>query len=419
MMYMFARLDNINVLDLSSFNLDKVTTDKMLNMFKKNISADSSGNITELDPSIYAKEFLVVSKDAKLKNYNYLADHCIPVGPSLDANGGKFENGEDVCSDFKTNVVESLDEAGIDQVISDALLAVTEPMKDGYTFISWEEQQQTRANTSIFDKLNVVYYAKWHKGDKVTTDNGTVIKPGPNSGTPVVDANGAVTVPEGGIVILPDGTEITPEAGSIVNPDGTITPPASTETPGGSTETPDEEIEIPDEETETPGGNPGTPGGNTGNPGGNTGTPGGNPGNPGGSNGNPDGDIEHLGSSNVNQGGSSKPQSGSNGSQSGTINQGGTVEEPEVNNNQIGVIEEPEVNGTTDGTLGESQVYYNLESKDELNSSVIQNGDHEASKTEASSVFSVFKYSWLWLLILLVIIILIIAKRKIQEEEEI
>ena len=30
----------------------------------------------------------------KLKEYDYAADYCLPVGPTLDANGGQFANGE-------------------------------------------------------------------------------------------------------------------------------------------------------------------------------------------------------------------------------------------------------------------------------------------------------------------------------------
>ena len=161
---MFTGLDNINVLDLSSFNLDNVTEDNMKYMFANNIKVEADGTIIENSSSAIAKELLVLSKDSKLINYDYMGDFCLPVGSRLDANGGQFENGEKVYSAFKTNVVESLDESAIDKIINDALAAAPKPIRDGYKFISWEiKQTTTRDKTSILDKLNAVYYAKWSR----------------------------------------------------------------------------------------------------------------------------------------------------------------------------------------------------------------------------------------------------------------
>ncbi|MGN0143466.1 MAG: BspA family leucine-rich repeat surface protein, partial [Clostridium sp.] len=161
---MFAGMNNINVLDLSNFNLDNVTEKNMQYMFANNIRLDANGTIIEDNLSAVAKELLVVSKDAKLMNYDYVADFCLPLGIKLDANGGEFANGDKVYSAFETNVIESLDEAAINKIINDALAAAPKPIRDGYEFISWETNQTiTRDKTSALDKLNAVYYAKWSK----------------------------------------------------------------------------------------------------------------------------------------------------------------------------------------------------------------------------------------------------------------
>ena len=163
---MFTGLDNINVLDLSSFKLDNVTENNMKYMFANNVEVEADGTIIENSSSATAKELLVVSKESKLINYDYMGDFCLPVGPTLEANGGEFENGEKVYSAFKTNVVESLDEAAIDKMINDALAVAPKPIRDGYKFISWEiKQTTTKDKTSILDKLNAVYSAKWSRND--------------------------------------------------------------------------------------------------------------------------------------------------------------------------------------------------------------------------------------------------------------
>ena len=162
---MFALLDNITVLDLSSFNLEQVTD--MESMFGKNITVDNATGNIENNPYATAKELLVVTKDQKLKDYNYMADFCLPVGPTLHANGGQFTNG-DITVDLKTNVLESLDENYINKEIQDRIASVEEPTRDGYTFISWETSQIAKANFSILDKLNTVYYAKWEAFTPVT-----------------------------------------------------------------------------------------------------------------------------------------------------------------------------------------------------------------------------------------------------------
>ncbi|WP_122639114.1 BspA family leucine-rich repeat surface protein [Romboutsia sp. Marseille-P6047] len=158
---MFASLDNITILDLSSFNLNNNV--KTNHMFAKHISvASNSNDIIEHNLSDFEKELLVITKDRRLREYDYTADACLPVGPTLNANGGVFENGEKTCSLFNTNVLGSINEADIDKEIENSLLIVKNPTRYGYKFVSWEvEQTITRDKASILDKLNTTYYAKW------------------------------------------------------------------------------------------------------------------------------------------------------------------------------------------------------------------------------------------------------------------
>ncbi|CDM68949.1 Hypothetical protein CM240_1791 [Clostridium bornimense] len=188
---MFANLDNITVLDLSSFNLDKVTENNMKYMFAKNVTVESNGVIIENNSSNDAKELLIVTKDSKLKNYDYIADFCLPVGLTLDANGGEFENGEKVYSDLKINVIEGLDDATIEKEINDKLVIAPKPIRDGYEFISWEFKPTTGNTTSALDKLNQVYYAKWETESTMNPDE-SITSPGGST----VNPDGIVVVPE-------------------------------------------------------------------------------------------------------------------------------------------------------------------------------------------------------------------------------
>ena len=187
--YMFAKLDNIKILDLSKFNLENVQESKMNNMFKKNIIADSEGNITEVDLDSSKKELLVITKDNKLVNYDYISDACLPVGPTLDANGGEFLNGDKISYKFKIHTIDAFDKITIDEITNRALSS-EKPTKDGYIFVSWEPQLPTMDENNLWDRLNTTYYANW--------DIISIEKP-----------EGDVAVPEEDVIIVTDEDKTT------------------------------------------------------------------------------------------------------------------------------------------------------------------------------------------------------------------
>ena len=225
--YMFAGLENIVLLDLSKFNLNNVTEGNMLNMFKRNILSDSHGNISETDSVVNAKELLVVTTDSKLVNYNYIDDSCLPVGPTLDANGGIFIDGESINSKYKVHVIDNLEKSTIDKIINLALSS-EEPTRNGYNFIAWESSPQSYNYIPYIDILNKTYYAKWEKYTPVTLPDDV----------PVDTTDKPVTLPDDVPVedeeIL-DGTE---NDDMMVEPETTL--------PDNSNKAPDNSNKVPE-----------------------------------------------------------------------------------------------------------------------------------------------------------------------------
>ena len=190
MSYMFSDCGKLNVIDLSSFNASKANIYRMFFMAREQYSP-----------------LLIITKDSKLKNYDYHGDSRTKLSTTLDANGGKFkDNSTSKKGTLDTYVMESRDGIPPMSDISE------EPTKDGYSFIKYNYN---------LDKNT--YFAEWREGLTVNA-GGTIIKPGIHGGTPSVDQNSIVTVPQGGIVILPNGVDVTnrvPES-SLVTQGGVI-----------------------------------------------------------------------------------------------------------------------------------------------------------------------------------------------------
>ncbi|EOA3459836.1 BspA family leucine-rich repeat surface protein [Enterococcus hirae] len=88
---MFFGMNELNLLDLRQFDLTNVTD--TTNMF-------TTGNKTPL---------LVIAKDNKLLNYNYLSNNRIIAGPTFDANGGTFEDNSITKHYFQSVAVSPTD----------------------------------------------------------------------------------------------------------------------------------------------------------------------------------------------------------------------------------------------------------------------------------------------------------------------
>ena len=156
---MFAQLNNIDILDLSSFNLRNITEDNMKYMFSKKIEVQPNGAVIE-GAINNEKALLVISKDSKLNNYDYTADACLPVGPTLNANGGKFEDGNTTV-ELKVHTLESLDKDYINKIMQDKMQVVKNPIKDGHDLVSWEVNFATSEKNPILQELNAVCNAMW------------------------------------------------------------------------------------------------------------------------------------------------------------------------------------------------------------------------------------------------------------------
>ncbi len=143
---MFINNDTLEWLDASNWNTSKVTD--MSNMFRVGLG----GIKTQL---------LIVTKDQKLKDYNYLNDNRIPTGPTFNANGGVFPDGKTTNSPFKTFVLESNSDEAINKILEEAIGKVGVPTKSGTTFIEWEKRS-SKVMDDVYDKLSAEYYAKWN-----------------------------------------------------------------------------------------------------------------------------------------------------------------------------------------------------------------------------------------------------------------
>ena len=142
--YIFDRTPNLKWIDLSNWNLSKVTS--MINICRV------VGSKTQL---------LIVTKDQKLKEYNYLNDGRIPTGPTFNANGGVFPDGSTTNSPFKTFVLENNSDEAINKILEEAIGKVSIPTKSGATFIEWEKRS-SKVVDDVYDKLSAEYYAKWN-----------------------------------------------------------------------------------------------------------------------------------------------------------------------------------------------------------------------------------------------------------------
>lgn len=72
---MFAGCDKLKFADLSNWDLS---------------SNGRNVNMNEMFHTSGSTPLLVIAKDEKFSEYNYAGDNRTPVGPTFDANGGKF-----------------------------------------------------------------------------------------------------------------------------------------------------------------------------------------------------------------------------------------------------------------------------------------------------------------------------------------
>ncbi|MFP7289705.1 BspA family leucine-rich repeat surface protein [Enterococcus hirae] len=138
---MFFGMNELNLLDLRQFDLTNVTD--TTNMF-------TTGNKTPL---------LVIAKDNKLLNYNYLSNNRIIAGPTFDANGGTFEDNSITKHYFQSVAVYPTDPK-LQMATLDQFKATLVAEKSNSIFIGWNIKEGGSGN-QVTDLLNTTYQAIW------------------------------------------------------------------------------------------------------------------------------------------------------------------------------------------------------------------------------------------------------------------
>lgn len=146
--WMFYDTRSLKFLDLRNFNMDKVTDTN--EMFK----ADTNNPIP----------LLIYTNDSKLLTYDYSKDNRVPVGPALDANGGKFKDNssikyyiEKIAYQSDKELSPKLDLASFESYKKEHI-----PTKENEVFLSWNLAEGNEPTTSN-DLLNPTKYLATYK----------------------------------------------------------------------------------------------------------------------------------------------------------------------------------------------------------------------------------------------------------------
>lgn len=166
MQQMFFNCPLLETLDISSFSTPKLN--KMEFMFARNgasvyrLDNFSTSAVYDLnkfglfDNTPQGKELLVTTKDQKLLNYNYSNRKAFAT-PKLNANGGKFANGQSTKSYFERCAVtpDKLDLTAFEQFKNS-----NKPTKAGAQFVGWTDSNDASPST-VLDLLNKEFKAIW------------------------------------------------------------------------------------------------------------------------------------------------------------------------------------------------------------------------------------------------------------------
>ena len=145
---MFVNADNFILLNAKNWDTSKVTNN--LKMFYR--AATNYGD----------RKLLVITKDKKLKEYDYESDNRIPSGPIFKANGGKF-SGNEVEKQAPIFVIEGFDDNDINKALEEEKNSMEIPTYVGYTFVNWVKTPYDKPNDilEVWDKLNAEYIVEW------------------------------------------------------------------------------------------------------------------------------------------------------------------------------------------------------------------------------------------------------------------
>lgn len=167
MSYMFAYLSSLKKLDLSSFQTEKA---KFMNSMFLGMNELNLLDLRQFDlmnvtdtTNIFTTDnktpLLVIAKDNKLLNYNYLSNNRIIAGPTFDANGGTFEDNS-ITKHYFQSVAVSPTDPKLQMATLDQFKATLVAEKPNSIFIGWNIKEGGSGN-QVTDLLNTTYQAIW------------------------------------------------------------------------------------------------------------------------------------------------------------------------------------------------------------------------------------------------------------------
>ncbi|OTO64722.1 hypothetical protein A5815_002536 [Enterococcus faecium] len=141
---MFFGCSNLKLIKMNNFDMSNVT--RNTNMFYR---------------SAFSKTLVVTKDKMLLENYNFKkSDNTKPIDtPSLNANGGTFEDGQKIKSYFK-NVAVHPDELQISKFEEFKKSHI--PIKENFIFRGWKEITNSKSSDEgILDIFDKTYMAVW------------------------------------------------------------------------------------------------------------------------------------------------------------------------------------------------------------------------------------------------------------------
>ncbi|MDV7814457.1 BspA family leucine-rich repeat surface protein [Enterococcus sp. LW22] len=165
--HMFSYLSSVKKLDLSSFQTEKVKimNSMFLGMNELNLLDLRQFDLTNVTDTtnIFTTDnktpLLVIAKDNKLLNYNYLSNNRIIAGPTFDANGGTFEDNS-ITKHYFQSVAVSPTDPKLQMATLDQFKATLVAEKPNSIFIGWNIKEGGSGN-QVTDLLNTTYQAIW------------------------------------------------------------------------------------------------------------------------------------------------------------------------------------------------------------------------------------------------------------------
>lgn len=175
---------DLSVLDLSSFETPNlINSNRMFNgaklppiLYMNNFKMDNVANYNLMFYGNEPQEILIVTKDEKLLNYNYVNDKKYPLeNPKLNAGEGAFSGRNNMKSYFTNcaEVPEKLSKGSFNKFLDTSV-----PTLPNAVFKGWKIEQPSNNNSNL-KKLNTNYEAIWkNMSCNTTVDNKKVTTSG-------------------------------------------------------------------------------------------------------------------------------------------------------------------------------------------------------------------------------------------------